>query len=313
MIRKLQRFWRGQYSLPKSFWGFFFGGMVVVGACAGAISGVLMVLLHTEPIGHRVMTSLWIGYPCLMGIGVWRSANAYEAARWRPDFPRGTRSVLWPFMAQGFLCVSLALSVFEVATWHSATMRIGPGDTQVVNIDDLLPKWIEDANVAMEHRDYTQALRLLIPHATQSDVWAQVTLGRLHYNGEGVPQDYTVAAKWYHLASDQGDAEAQFELGKMYVAGRGVARDDVAAFGWFRKAADQGEGRAQHALGLMYVMGQGVLQDYVSAHLWFNLAAVKGDTEAAERRDFVATKMTAAEIAEARKLAREWKPTPDLH
>jgi uncharacterized protein len=63
----------------------------------------------------------------------------------------------------------------------------------------------------------------------------------------------------------------------------------------------------------MYRDGQGVPQNYVAAHMWFNLAAVRGgigDKDTAKNRDTVAAKMSPAQIAEAQKLAREWKPTP---
>ncbi len=49
-------------------------------------------------------------------------------------------------------------------------------------------------------------------------------------------------------------------------------------------------------------------QDYVQAHMWYNLAGAQGLEQAAENRDIVAKRMTPAEIAEAQKLAREWKP-----
>ena len=39
------------------------------------------------------------------------------------------------------------------------------------------------------------------------------------------------------------------------------------------------------------------------------LAAMTGDQGAAENRNIVAGLMTPAQIAEAQKLAREWKPT----
>jgi uncharacterized protein len=58
-----------------------------------------------------------------------------------------------------------------------------------------------------------------------------------------------------------------------------------------------------------------VPQDYVQAHKWFNLAAARipaSETEsraiAIKSRDSVASKMTPAQIAEAQKLASEWKP-----
>jgi len=59
----------------------------------------------------------------------------------------------------------------------------------------------------------------------------------------------------------------------------------------------------------MYAHGQGVPQDFVSAHMWFNLAAARGGKNAEEWRAIVAQLMTLEQIAEAQKLAREWKPT----
>ena len=57
----------------------------------------------------------------------------------------------------------------------------------------------------------------------------------------------------------------------------------------------------------------GVPQDYVQAHMWLNLAASRhppGEDrdDAVKNRDWVAKGMTPAQISEAQKLAREWKP-----
>ena len=46
--------------------------------------------------------------------------------------------------------------------------------------------------------------------------------------------------------------------------------------------------------------------DYVQAHKWVNLAAAAGDAEAAKSRDVFAKLMTAEQVAEAQRLAREW-------
>jgi len=100
----------------------------------------------------------------------------------------------------------------------------------------------------------------------------------------------------------------------MYEDGRGMAQDYAQAVAWYRKAADQGAALAQFKLGLMYGQGQGVPQDYVRAHTWFNIAAAgESDNETREEivkaRDAIAAKMTPAQIAEAQRMAREWKPT----
>ena len=43
--------------------------------------------------------------------------------------------------------------------------------------------------------------------------------------------------------------------------------------------------------------------------MWLNLAAAAGAKDMRELRDKIALLMTPAQIAEAQKLAREWKPT----
>ncbi len=78
------------------------------------------------------------------------------------------------------------------------------------------------------------------------------------------------------------------------------------------KRAEQGDASAQYGLGSMYYNGQGVPEDHVQAHMWYNLAALDltgDDKEAAvKNRDSLAEKMTSEQIAEAQRLAREWKP-----
>ena len=58
----------------------------------------------------------------------------------------------------------------------------------------------------------------------------------------------------------------------------------------------------------MYANGQGVPQNHVQAHKWFNMAGAGGVEDGRKNRDIVATKMTPAQIAEAQRLALEWKP-----
>ena len=58
----------------------------------------------------------------------------------------------------------------------------------------------------------------------------------------------------------------------------------------------------------MYAKGQGVPQDYIQAHIWFNLSAAQGNAMARKNRELIAQIMTPAQIAEAERLAREWRP-----
>ncbi len=137
----------------------------------------------------------------------------------------------------------------------------------------------------------------------------------MYRDGHGVPQDYAEALKWYRKAADQGNARAQTILGFVYDTGQGVPQDYAEAVKWYRNAADQGNAFAQSNLGLMYGNGQGVPQDYVQAHKWYNLATARflaSQTEerdaAVKNRDRVAARLTPAQIAEAQRLAGEWKP-----
>ena len=63
-------------------------------------------------------------------------------------------------------------------------------------------------------------------------------------------------------------------------------------------------------LGVLYAIGRDVEQDLVAAHKWFNLAEVSGYREAAFHRQQIAGEMSAKDVAEAQRAAREW---PRLH
>ena len=138
---------------------------------------------------------------------------------------------------------------------------------------------LEEAWAAYEHGDYATALRLWRPLAAQGNAFAQSNLGFMYDSGQGVQQDYGEAAKWYRLAAEQGNARAQSNLGSLYASGEGVP------------------------------------QDYVQAYMWFDLAASRfSASEAEEREDTLYNRnkagalITPEQVAEAKKLAREWKP-----
>ena len=143
--------------------------------------------------------------------------------------------------------------------------------------------------------------------AEQNHADAQFNLGRLYGRGKGVDQSYEEARMWFRKAAEQGDADAQFRLGFMHGLG-------AEAHTWYRRAADQGHAAAQLLLGLAYADGVGVRKNVVEALMWLNLAASNPASqkethdEAVSNRDDVASEMTPAQIAEAQKLAREWKP-----
>jgi uncharacterized protein len=165
-------------------------------------------------------------------------------------------------------------------------------------------------------RDGVEALKWFKLSAKGGYVRAQLYLEEIYrYGVYGLAKNKTEAAEWYRLAAEQNNAEAQYVLGNMAYLGEGVDQDYELAVSWFHKAADQGNDEAQWWLGNIYFGGQGVLQDYVQAHMWLNLAAAaaarSSDKEYRDRvfreLQFLTSKMTPAQIAEAQKLASEWK------
>ncbi len=84
--------------------------------------------------------------------------------------------------------------------------------------------------------------------------------------------------------------------------------DFATALREWRPLAEQGYLAAQVNLGILYYEGEGVPQDYVQSHKWLNIATSRGDDIARKNRDIVAKRMTREQIAEAQRLAREWRP-----
>ncbi len=106
------------------------------------------------------------------------------------------------------------------------------------------------------------------------------------------------------LVAFMATAQADFQDG-MAAYKRG---DYATALREFRSLAEQGNAETQYGLGLMYAKGLGVPQDYVQAHMWSNVAAAQGLVQARKFRETAANLMTPAQIAEAQRLARDWRP-----
>ena len=163
-------------------------------------------------------------------------------------------------------------------------------------------------------------------------VVAQNNLADSYVLGIGVAQDFGEAFKWYRIAADQNSSYAENVLGVAYEHGFNVAQDDAEAFRWYRRAANRIYDRPgntwihspQYNIAAMYASGRGTAQDYIRALMWFKLAIAFGDIKppaplgiklvdtskytALEQRDRLVALMTSAQIAEAEKLANEWRP-----
>ena len=81
---------------------------------------------------------------------------------------------------------------------------------------------------------------------------------------------------------------------------------DIDALTQYEAEARDGRADALYNLGLAYSTGQGVSVDYIAAHKWFNLAAMRGIEPAKNWRAQLSAEMSAAQIAEAQRQAREF-------
>ena len=141
--------------------------------------------------------------------------------------------------------------------------------------------------------------------AGNGDLEAQVKLGMMFYQGEGVEANWDEARAWLRKASEAGHAGAQAKMGAMCFLGQGGPRDLDESLVWFRKAAEQGEPYAQGCMGVMYAVGEGVPKDLVEAYAWLLLAQAGGDADAAEPFEQVKKSLSPAEIQEGNRRAQE--------
>jgi TPR repeat protein len=174
---------------------------------------------------------------------------------------------------------------------------------------------LESGISAYNAGEYAAAFRELRPLAVAGDRSAAYVVSRMLLAGQGVERNAEEGLRWLRLAADAGVAEAQLQLAIRYERGLGLAQSDGDAAEWYQRAADQGLAGAQLFLGMLYRDGRGVPADLIAAHKWLNLATAalppgQVRNSAAQLRDAVTQRLTPAQVTEAQRLAREWRPEP---
>jgi hypothetical protein len=131
-------------------------------------------------------------------------------------------------------------------------------------------------------------------------------------------KDMATASRIWKTWAGKGNAEARTLLGAMYWSGEGVPRDHKEAARLYLLAANQGYARAQNDIGFMLGFGEGIPPpDDIEAYKWLSLA-IKGYTDKNQDRLVQARKdlatltkrMSPAQITEAERRAKAFKPTP---
>ncbi len=205
-------------------------------------------------------------------------------------------------------CLLVLVGILIVAT---GPLVAAPNDGSDAQANDFMAT-LRSYTASIE-AGVSVALESMRPSAEGGIGTIDALIGDAYYYGHGVSRDYTAAARWYRRAAENSNAMAQSTLGDIYYYGRGVPQDFVEAGQWWQLAAAQGMAVAQLNLGVMYANGDGVPQDYVKAHFYTNLAAARlppgQDRDiAVKNREIVGKLMSAAQIAEAQHLARDWRP-----
>src|SRR5215471_7921673 len=152
------------------------------------------------------------------------------------------------------------------------------------------------------------------PASAQSSLEADMRAAAAAYEGK----DMATAVRLWKIWAERGNAEARTLLGAMYWRGEGVPRDHKEAARLYLLAADQGYARAQNDIGFMLGFGEGIPpRDDVEAYKWLTLAIARYTARNEDRlvqakRDLatLAARMTRAQITEAERRARDWKPVP---
>src|SRR5437867_50409 len=148
----------------------------------------------------------------------------------------------------------------------------------------------------------TPAIAKIQAGAEANNPEAQLKLGWLYDNGEGVPRDQEQAFRWWLKAAEQGQPVARYNVGLMYSSGRGVAQDYAEAGNWWRKTTQPMDVLATYQLGWLVATGSGVPKDYSDARNWWITAAERGYEVAKRELGLVETQVTYSDGTSAGKV-----------
>jgi len=157
-------------------------------------------------------------------------------------------------------------------------------------------------------KDMSAAARLFERAAQAGLPPAQERLAMMYEKGDGVSLDLKQAAFWYERAALGGNIRAMHNLATLIASGKNGKPDYAAALRWFGEAAESGLRDSQYNAGILLALGMGAQLDRAKAFQWFSLAADQGDEEAAQKRDEMANRLSAAERKAAKAALEIWRP-----
>lgn len=108
-------------------------------------------------------------------------------------------------------------------------------------------------------------------------------------------------------AADAGLAQAQTALAKRYLLGLVDGSNPEKLVEMLRNAAERGDEDAQLMLGALFADGRIVPKDLVQARVFLDMASRQGSKEANELIPVLERQMAPREVADSRRLAREYR------
>jgi localization factor PodJL len=219
----------------------------------------------------------------------------------------------------------------------------------MAKVDPIVTGSIPHRPAAHESKPREISFADLRSQARAGDARAQFALAVEYTEGRLMPRDLAAAAQWYQKAAAQGLAPAQYRLASFYEKGLGVDRDVTKAQSLYQKAAEQGNVRAMHNLAVLaadggdsgrpdyataahwfkraaefgirdsqynyavlLARGMGAPQDFLASYVWFAIAAKQGDPDSATKRDDVAARLSANQLATAKAIVDGFRPRTAL-
>lgn len=143
--------------------------------------------------------------------------------------------------------------------------------------------------------------------ALKGDAKAELKLGLIYHEGNGVIKSPKEATEWFKKASEHGNMEAAYHYGTALLKGTGILQNYKEAIFWLEKSARSGYKQAQYDLGNIYRYKTGVEADPKRSYLWFSLAAAQGSVAAAAARDSMESHLKIDEITALQEEARKIK------
>lgn len=125
------------------------------------------------------------------------------------------------------------------------------------------------------------AVALIRAAAEGGAVEAQLRLGQMLLDGDGIARSAVDALRWFGRAASAGSAMGMNMVGRCAEHGWGTYADKALAAAWYRAAAERGLDWGMYNLATLLALGDGITEDRTRALALFRRAAALGHAKSA--------------------------------